>query len=151
MKPPHTSIVAILLISLAHLAAGCASTNRAGVPADIPIIDTHIHLYDTARPQGVPWPPKTDKVLYRPVLAKDFDKICLENGIDATVIVEASDIPSDNQWVLDETKHNPRRFIALVGQLPFGTDEFAPLLEKYTKDKRFVGLRLRARPGGDKF
>ena len=32
------------------------------------IIDTHVHFYDPTRPGGVPWPPKDDKVLYRPVL-----------------------------------------------------------------------------------
>ena len=25
-------------------------------PPSIPVIDTHIHLYDPSRPQGVPWP-----------------------------------------------------------------------------------------------
>jgi L-fuconolactonase len=36
-------------------------------PADadsIPIIDTHIHLFDPRRPQGIPWPKKDDELLY---------------------------------------------------------------------------------------
>lgn len=32
------------------------------------ILDTHTHFYDPTRPQGVPWPDKNDKRLYRPVL-----------------------------------------------------------------------------------
>ena len=28
----------------------------------IPVIDTHIHLYDPSRPQGVPWPNKENKI-----------------------------------------------------------------------------------------
>jgi hypothetical protein len=28
-----------------------------------PSIDTHIHVYDPTRPQGVPWPPKNIEVL----------------------------------------------------------------------------------------
>ncbi len=36
------------------------------------IIDTHTHFYDPTRPQGVPWPPKDDAVLYRRVLPRDF-------------------------------------------------------------------------------
>jgi hypothetical protein len=27
------------------------------------MIDTHIHLYDTTREKGVPWPPQDDTVL----------------------------------------------------------------------------------------
>ena len=61
------------------------------VTGDIPVIDTHIHLYDTSRADGVPWPPKDDQVLYRPVLPEHFDKVTRANGVTATVIVEASD------------------------------------------------------------
>ena len=87
----------------------------------IPIIDTHIHLYDTTRPEGVPWPPETDKVLYKPILTEHFDKVTDENGVNATVIVEASKWIPDNQWVLDLVKHDPNRYIGLVGSLEIGT------------------------------
>ena len=115
------------------------------------IIDTHIHLYDTNRSQGVDWPPVTDKVLYRPVLTEDFDKVADREGIASTVIVEASSRVEDNQWMLDLVKDNPDRYLALVGNLPIGTDEFAGLIDRFSKDSRFVGLRMRDRPGGDAF
>src|SRR5258708_37247509 len=55
-------------------AAGLAlSPSEAAIPASI--IDTHTHFYDTARPQGVPWPPTTEKMLYRPVLPDEFVRI----------------------------------------------------------------------------
>ena len=127
---------------------GC-STYKKNV--DIPIIDTHIHLYDTTRPQGLPWPPKDDEVLYRPVLTEHFDKVSDENGINATVIVEASKWIPDNQWVLDLVKHDPNRYIGLVGSLEIGTPDFKKHLTKLSKDGRFVGIRMRERPGGDSF
>ena len=34
------------------------------------VIDTHTHFYDPTRAQGVPWPPREDKLLYRTVLAE---------------------------------------------------------------------------------
>ena len=43
--------------------------------ASIPIIDTHIHLFDTRRPQGVPWPDKKDAILYQPALPDRYRKI----------------------------------------------------------------------------
>ncbi|MEM7316537.1 MAG: amidohydrolase family protein [Planctomycetota bacterium] len=121
------------------------STSWAEDLSDIPIIDTHIHLYDTNRKEGVPWPPKDDKVLYRPILTADFDKVCKENGVRATVIVEASEWLPDNKWVLDLVKHDPARYIGLVGSLEIGTDDFAANLKRLSQDKRFVGIRMRER------
>jgi L-fuconolactonase len=43
--------------------------------ASIPVIDTHIHLFDTSRPQGVPWPYKNNpahKVMYMPTLPSRY-------------------------------------------------------------------------------
>ena len=53
--------------------------------------------------------------------------------------------------MLDLVKHNPDRYLALVGNLPIGTDEFPGLLERFSRDSRFVGIRMRDRPGGDGF
>ena len=117
--------------------------------SDIPVVDTHIHLYDTNR--KLPWPPKDDHVLYRPILPKDFNKVANENGVTATVIVEATEWLPDNQWVLDLVKHDPKRYIGLVGSLEIGTPDFAKNLKELSKDKRYVGIRMRERPGGDKF
>lgn len=138
----------IMLLVLAALFAGCSTTNKNNV---IPIIDTHIHLYDTTRPEGLPWPPKSDEVLYRPILTEHFDRVSDENNVNATVIVEASKWIPDNQWVLDLVKHDPDRYIGLVGSLEIGTPDFKKHLEKLSKDKRFVGIRMRERPGGDQF
>ena len=119
--------------------------------SDIPIVDTHIHLYDTTRPEGLPWPPKTDRVLYRPILPKDFDAVADANGVTATVIVEASKWIPDNQWVLDLVKHDPNRYIGLVGSLEIGTEDFGKHLKELSKDPRYVGIRMRERPGGEAF
>ena len=142
--------------SLVSLAGALFLSSCCTMPPERPlqhvgVIDTHIHLYDTNRSEGVDWPPVTDKVLYRPVLAEHFDEVADREGIPSTVIVEASSRVEDNQWVLDLVKRNPKRYLALVGSLPIGTDEFAGLLERFSKDSRFVGIRMRDRPGGDGF
>ena len=141
--------------SLLSLAGTVLFSSCCTVPPEsfrpLQVIDTHIHLYDTNRSEGVDWPPVTDKVLYRPVLTEHFDEVADREGIPSTVIVEASSRVEDNQWVLDLVKHNPERYLALVGNLPIGTDEFAVLLERFSKDSRFVGIRMRDRPGGDDF
>jgi L-fuconolactonase len=140
----------VLMTSAAILSSCVTKKSQLGVDG-LEIIDTHIHLYDAHRPAGVDWPPASDKVLFRAVLPEHFDEVCRVNGIHSTVIVEASSRVEDNQWVLDLVKHNPQRYVGLVGSLPIGTDGFAALLERYAKDSRYVGIRMRDRPGGDDF
>ena len=65
------------------------------------IIDTHTHFYDPTRPQGVPWPPKENQLLYRTVLPADAQALAAPVGVTGTVVVEASAWLEDNQWILD--------------------------------------------------
>jgi L-fuconolactonase len=148
-----SSLVGWPLLSLAWalLFSSCYSPGPQKPFEQVQVIDTHIHLYDTNRSEGVDWPPVEDKVLYRPVLTEHFDAMADQEGIASTVIVEASSRVEDNQWVLDLVKHDPDRYLALVGNLPIGTDEFAGLLDRFSKDSRFVGIRMRDRPGGQDF
>jgi predicted TIM-barrel fold metal-dependent hydrolase len=134
-----------VLLLVASLAGCCCPKETSAPPEPLRIIDTHIHLYDTERAAGVDWPPPGEKVLYRPVLPAHFNAIAEANELAGTVIVEASERVEDNQWILDLVKDQPERYLALVGSLPVGSVEFAPALEHYKKDPRYVGIRLRSR------
>jgi len=103
------------------------------------VIDTHIHLFDPRRPQGVPWPPKTDASLYRPVLPDEFEALVRPEGVTGAVIVEASPWLEDNQWVLDLARDNPF-LVGVVGNLQ--ADGFARNLERFRKNPLFRGIRL---------
>lgn len=105
------------------------------------IIDTHIHLYDPARPKGVPWPPKSDTLLYRPVLPAEFEKMMRPFGITAAIVVEASAWVEDNQWVLDQIAAHPK-FCGLVGRIEAGMPGFQDYLHRFAKNPRFRGIRL---------
>ena len=56
---------------LAAFGVGAAAPLAAGIP----IIDTHIHLFDPNRPQGVPWPGKDNAILYQPALPDRYRKL----------------------------------------------------------------------------
>lgn len=105
------------------------------------IIDTHTHFYDPARPQGVPWPSKNDKVLYRTVLPKDYRALPKPQSVTGTVVVEASSWVEDNQWILDLAASDPF-IVGFVGNLPVGTDEFRGHLKRFTANPLFRGLRI---------
>ena len=63
------------------------------------VIDAHIHLFDTGRPGGVPWPEKTDAI-YRPALPDRYASLAKPFGVVGAIAVEASPLRSDNDWVL---------------------------------------------------
>jgi L-fuconolactonase len=105
------------------------------------IIDTHTHFYDPTRPQGVPWPPKDDHTLYRPVLPEEFKRLIAPFGITGTIAVEASPLVEDNQWILDLAAKEPI-IVGTVGHLEPGTPGFAKQLTRFHKNRRFRGIRI---------
>jgi L-fuconolactonase len=115
------------------------------------IIDTHTHFYDPTRPEGVPWPPKNDKLLYRRVLPEDYRALPKPQPVNGTVVVEASAWVEDNQWILDLAADDPF-IVGLVGNLPVGSDAFSGQLERFTSNPLFRGIRIhgnRAKEGLD--
>ncbi len=117
--------------------AGAASVSAG---ASIPIIDTHIHLFDPRRPQGVPWPEKNDAVLYKPALPERYRKIAEPLGIVGAIEVEASPWLEDNQWVLDVAAKDTI-VVGTVGDLEPGKPEFRKHLERFHRNPLFLGIR----------
>ncbi len=107
-----------------------------------PSIDTHIHVYDPSRPQGVPWPPTNVDILYSPHLPARFVALTENFGVVGAVVVEASPWVEDNQWVLDVAKDNPI-IVGFIGNLELGKPEFADRLKRFAANPIFRGLRLR--------
>ena len=115
----------------------------AQTPPSIPIIDTHIHLFDTERPGGVPWPSKNNpahKVMYMPSLPSRYRKVVDGLGIVGAIEIECSSWLEDNQWVLDVARDNAI-MVGTVGHLTPGTPEFRPNLERFHKNPLFRGIR----------
>lgn len=106
----------------------------------MPIIDTHIHLFDPTRPQGVPWPEKEDAVLYRPALPERYRKLAVPLGIRGAIEVEASPWLEDNQWVLDIAAQDTI-IVGTVGNLEPGKPEFGKHLERFHRNPLFRGIR----------
>lgn len=123
----------------AFLAAGTALVAGAQ-QADIPIIDTHIHLFDTTRPGGVPWPSKDNALLYTPALPDLYRSIAGPLGIRGAIEVEASPLVEDNQWVLDVAAKDTI-LVGTVGNLEPGKPEFARQLERFHRNPLFRGIR----------
>jgi len=106
----------------------------------IPIIDTHIHLFDPRRPEGVPWPPKDDAVLYKPALPDRYLKVTKGEGVVGAIEVECSPWLEDNQWVLDVAAKAPV-MVGTVGDLEPDKPDFRKQLERFHANPLFRGIR----------
>jgi len=132
----------LLSSTAAALAARSTTLAAAAKPTPIPAIDTHTHFYDPTRGQGVPWPPRTDDLLFKPHLPADFRSATANLNVLGTVVVEASEWLADNDWILALAKANPV-IVGFVGHLVPGQPEFAANLKRLAADPLFRGLRFR--------
>ena len=105
------------------------------------IIDTHTHFYDPRRPEGIPWPPDSNELLYRPVLPEHHRKLSEAEGVTGTVVVEASAWLEDNQWILDLAAADPW-IVGLVGHVDPGREEFGRDIERFSANELFRGIRV---------
>ena len=124
--------------------APAAEAPAAAAPANaMPVIDTHIHLFDPSRPRGVPWPSKTNpahKVMYKTSLPSRYRPIAEPLGIVGAIEIECSPLLEDNQWVLDVAEKDDI-MVGTVGHLTPGTPEFRPNLDRFHKNPLFRGIR----------
>ena len=130
-------------VSLAAASAFARLESSIAASATVPVIDTHTHFYDPTRPEGVPWPPRTDP-LYKPHLPEHFCALTKKHGVVGTVVVEASSWIQDNQWILDLAKENPV-IVGFIGNLELGKAEFSGHLKRFGANPIFRGLRLNGR------
>jgi predicted TIM-barrel fold metal-dependent hydrolase len=119
--------------------AALAAAGRAQA-TPIPIIDTHIHLFDPTRPEGVPWPPKDGPIPYQPTLPSGFRQVSKSSGVVGAIEVECSPRVEDNQWVLDVAEKDPN-MVGTVGNLEPGQAGFTENLERFHRNRLFRGIR----------
>lgn len=119
--------------------AAAATVSAQAQTAPIPVIDTHIHLFDPTRPEGVPWPPK-DAVMYRPTLPEHFRKVATPFNVKGAIEVECSTWLEDNQWVLDVSAKDTI-MVGTVGNLEPGKTGFRRNLDRFRKNPLFRGIR----------
>jgi predicted TIM-barrel fold metal-dependent hydrolase len=105
----------------------------------IPVIDTHIHLFDAARPQGAPYggPPEYTSHVAKP---EAYRAAAAPLGIVGAIVVEASPWSEDNLWLLETAAADPI-IVGVVGNLKPEQSDFAPTLARYRKIPLFRGIR----------
>ena len=121
--------------------AGTVVKSTVAQTRTLTIIDTHTHFYDPTRAGGVPWPPKDDPLLYRRVLPEHYKALPKPSPVTGTVVVEASPLIEDNEWILELAAHD-LFIVGFVGNLPVGTADFMRHLNNFSHNSIFRGVRL---------
>ena len=127
-------------------AAGTAAIATAVTRANaqrysVPIIDTHVHLYDPTRPQGVPWPSPEQASIYRTFLPADYRRIAEPFGVVGMIETECSPWVEDNYWVLDVSAKETI-VVGEIGDLFPGKPDFGEHLSRLHKNPLYRGIRF---------
>jgi len=119
-----------------------AAAEAAAKVDDIPIIDCHVHLFDSRRPQGVPYAgsPEWARDMKGVALPSTYDAYARPLNIVGAIELEASPWVEDNLWVLEQMETDTR-FVGTVGDLEPQKPDFAELFDRFRKNPMFLGIR----------
>jgi L-fuconolactonase len=124
--------------------AAASRQSEAQSPAGsnpIPIIDTHIHLFDQTRIHGAPYSgPRREGEPSVPAYPDRYRKLAVPLGAVGAIKVEASPWIEDNLWVL-EVAERDTIIVGVIGNLEPDKPEFKEYLERYRKHPLFRGIR----------
>jgi len=129
-----------LIKSVAGVAAGYGLKLNVGNSDAIGVIDCHIHLFDPERKEGVPWPDKSDAVLYRPALPARYQQLVQPHHVVGAIAVECSPWIADNDWLAKVVESSPI-MVGFVGNLVPDSPEFGAELDRFHRSPFFLGIR----------
>jgi predicted TIM-barrel fold metal-dependent hydrolase len=125
-------------------ATGARPAAQTAGAASMPIIDTHIHLFDKSRPEGAPYPRDVPGGGEPPqgmlAVPGRYKAIVAPFGVVGAIVVEASPRLEDNQWILDQAANAPI-IVGLVGRIDPADAAFGRNLERFCRNKLFLGIR----------
>jgi predicted TIM-barrel fold metal-dependent hydrolase len=127
------------------LIGGAASLVSAHVGArenaDIPVIDTHIHLFDPSRPQGVPYAGPPNSPASKTGAWPDiYEAMAAPFGVVGAIEIEASPWVEDNLWVLQVAAES-EFIVGKIGNLDPEAKDFPELFDRFCKNPLFRGIR----------
>lgn len=126
-------------------ALGSASAQSPSVD-EIPVIDTHIHLFDGTRPLGADYMGSPAyQAISKTSLPSMYSEQARAAGIIGAMVVESSQWIDENLWYLEMCRTDPI-MMGVTGCLDTGLPIFGKYLEHFHKDPMFRAIRARIFP-----
>lgn len=133
-----------LLTCAATLATLPRTPARAASRTDafrLPLIDTHIHLFDPTRPQGAPYRgPENAETYEKGAFPQGYARIAKRHRVAGAIAVEASPWIEDNLWLL-ETAGRSKLMVGVIGNLDLKAPDFGAVLARFARNPLFRGVR----------
>jgi predicted TIM-barrel fold metal-dependent hydrolase len=123
--------------------AGAALAVPAGALAEdaVPIIDSHIHLFDPTRKvfQGY-MGSQEYRVLNKPSLPAMYEPLARPVGVVGAIVVESSGLIDDNLWYLEVCGADPF-MVGVCGSLDPARPDFGQYVKHFARDPLYRAIR----------
>jgi len=106
---------------------------------DLLVVDSHQHFWQTGQ-FDYPWMTPQVELLCRDYLPPMLAPILSRNGVDKTVLVQASNSVAETRWLLQLADANSS-IAGVVGWVDLRSDDVARQLDELAAHPRFKGVR----------
>lgn len=103
------------------------------------VIDAHHHLWKHNDRDYV-WMSDAMTGLRRNFLVPELEHVMRESGVEGTVAVQARQTTEETEWLLDLAARHPF-ILGVVGWVPLGELDAAPILERFAQHPRLKAVR----------
>jgi L-fuconolactonase len=108
---------------------------------NIPIIDSHIHLFDGTRTVGAGYMgSQAYKAISKTSLPSLYSPLAKPTGIVGAIVVESSSFIDDNLWYLEVCRADPF-MVGVSGSLDPGRPDFGQYVTHFHKDPLYRAIR----------
>jgi L-fuconolactonase len=119
------------------------SLSSLGAPATdpVPIIDSHIHLFDNTRPVFTGYMGSQEyRTLAKPSLPSMYEPLARPAGIVGAIVVESNGLIDENLWYLEVCRATPF-MVGVSGSLDPGQSYFGQYLNHFHRDPLYRAIR----------
>jgi predicted TIM-barrel fold metal-dependent hydrolase len=118
------------------------TVNALAIAVDaVPIIDSHIHLFDNSRPVFSGYMgSQSYRALSKPSLPSMYSPLAKPTGIVGAIVVESSAWIDDNLWYLEVCRADPF-MVGVCGSLDPGRPDFGQYVNHFAKDPLYRAIR----------